>query len=65
MKKRYFKTWIDVSYNFINIMLFCFIAMINDFNNLYMYILLIIIFIINCRILKKHSKIINKIIDKN
>ena len=63
--KRYFKTWIDVSYNFINIMLFCFIAMINDFNNLYMYILLIIIFIINCRILKKHSKIINKIIDKN
>lgn len=65
MKKRYFKTWIDASYNFINIMLFCFIAMINDFNNLYIYILLIIIFIINCKILKKYSKIFNKIIDKN
>lgn len=65
MKKRYFKTWIDVSYNFINIMLLYFIIMINDFTNILYYLLLIIIFIINCRILKKHSKIINKIIDKN
>lgn len=64
MKKRRFKNWIDILYNFINIMLLCFIIMINDYTNILYYLLLIIIFIINCKILKKYSKIFNKIIDK-
>lgn len=61
-KRLYLKKWLDYTLITINTMIFCFIASINDFASIREYLLLILIlgsiFYINCKILKKYSRVL-------
>lgn len=61
-KKLYLKKWLDYTLITINCFIFCFIASINDFESIKAYLLLVLIlgsiFYINCKILKKYSRVI-------
>lgn len=61
-KRSYLKKWLDYTLITINTMIFCFIASINDFTSIKEYLLLILIlasiFYINCKILKKYSRLL-------
>lgn len=60
-KKIYLKKWLDYTLIIINCFIFCFVASINDFTSIREYLLLILIlsiFYINYKILKKYSRIL-------
>lgn len=61
-KRLYLKKWLDYTLITINTMIFCFIACIDDFTSIKAYLLLILIlgsiFYINCKILKKYSRVL-------
>lgn len=61
-KKLYLKKWLDYTLITINTMIFCFIACIDDFTSIKAYLLLVLvlgsIFAVNCKILKKYSRVL-------
>lgn len=62
MKRRYFRQWLEQLLIAINCFIFCFMACINDFTSkgLLIIIILILVFMINAKLLKKYSKLLNK-----
>lgn len=62
-KKLYFKSWLDNTILIITFFQFVLIGSINDFEKIPSYLLLILWFIINIKLLKKFSKKIKKMLD--
>lgn len=58
MKKTYLKKWLDYTLIIINCFIFCFIICLDDFTSLLSILVLGSIFYINCKILKKYSRIL-------
>ena len=62
-KKLYFKSWLDNTILIITFFQFVLIGSINDFGKITSYLLLILWFIINIKLLKKFSKKFKKMLD--
>ena len=55
---RSIKKWVEQVLLFINVSIFVILASVNNIDNIFNIILLIVIFLINAMILKKYSKIL-------
>ena len=61
-KKRYFKRWLEKTLITINVLIFCFFAMLEDFTKQGFLILLILltIFIINALLISKYGRLLKE-----
>lgn len=64
-KKRYLKKWLEYILIYINTLIFCFIACINEINfkGLLIILLLLIIFGLNALIINKYGRILKELED--